>query len=61
MSMFIGVIIFSLGGFLGFSIKLGFDYYHDFIIKQEISLENLNKINAKWELIEEERQKSIKS
>lgn len=53
------LIIYIIGVISGFFIKTGFDYYKNFITKQEKSIETMNLTIAKWELINE--QKSIKS
>ena len=59
--MIIGVIIF-LGGFAGgLFIKEGFDYYNNYLKRQNETIDNLAKLNAKWELMEEMKKQDFKN
>jgi len=52
----LGFLVFFLLGFaLGVFVKFGFDYYQNFLINQQKSLDSLYELNAKWQLIEDER------
>jgi hypothetical protein len=43
----------------GFAAKAGFDYYHDFINRQERIMAEMAKMDAKWELIDKAKEDKI--
>lgn len=52
----LGFLIFFLLGFAGgVFVKFGFDYYQNFLIKQQKNIDALYELSAKWQLIEDER------
>jgi len=53
------IFTFIIGLLGGFAAKAGFDYYHDFIKRQEQILAEMAKMDAKWELIDKVKEDKI--
>lgn len=57
--MITGAIIAIIGIIIGVTGKALSDYYQDYLKKEKETIDNLSRLNAKWELIEEERLKKV--
>lgn len=51
------IITFVLGALFGFGAKLGFDYYHNFINRQEEMVNKMATTMARWDIMAEEAAK----
>lgn len=46
------IFTFILGLIIGFMSKVGIDYYHDFILRQEKTAERMDDILTQWKAME---------